>query len=67
MSFVEQTSRIDKLIRLIKNSNTGTAEELAKTLGVSRRTIFNDLENLKIMGYQIIFCQTTRNYFLKKD
>jgi predicted DNA-binding transcriptional regulator YafY len=67
MSYIEQATRIDKLIRLIKNCNTGTAEELAKTLGVSRRTIFNDLENLKIMGYQIIFCQTSRNYFFKKD
>jgi len=67
MSFVEQTFRIDKLIRLITNSNTGTAEELAKTLGVSRRTIFNDLENLKILGYQVNFCQISRNYFFKKD
>ena len=67
MSYIEQATRIDKLIRLITNSKTGTAEELAKTLGVSRRTIFNDLENLKILGYQINFCQTSRNYFLKKD
>ena len=67
MGFVEQVTRIEKLIRLIKNSNTGTAEELAKTLGVSRRTIFNNLENLKLMGHQIIFCQTSRNYFFKKD
>ena len=67
MSYIEQATRIDKLIRLITNSKTGTAEELAKTLGVSRRTIFNDLENLKIMGYQIIYCQTSRNYFFKND
>jgi DeoR/GlpR family transcriptional regulator of sugar metabolism len=67
MSFVEQKTRIDKLIRLITNSDTGTAEELARTLGVSRRTIFNDLEVLKIMGYQVMFCQTSLNYFLKKE
>ena len=67
MNFEEQTARIERLIWFINNSNTGTAEELAKKLGVSRRTIFSDLEYLKGKGHQIIFCQTGKSYLFIKE
>jgi predicted DNA-binding transcriptional regulator YafY len=67
MSFEEQTARIERLISLITNSNTGTAEEIAKKLGVSRRTIFSDLEYLKGKGLKITFCPFEKSYlFIKK-
>jgi len=44
MSFEEQTSRIETLIWLINCNKTDTAQVLAKRPGVSRRTVFNDLE-----------------------
>lgn len=66
MSFEEQTARIERLIWLINSSNTGTAEELAKTLCVSRRTIFNDLEFLKGKGYHIIFCRIEKNFLFER-
>ena len=44
MSFEEQTLRIETLIWLIDCNNTGTAQVLVKRPGVSRRTVFNDLE-----------------------
>ena len=50
MSFEQQTARIERLIRLIDSSSTGTAEELAKEMGVSRRTIFYDFEFLRGKG-----------------
>lgn len=67
MSFEDQTARIERLIWLISNSNTGTADELAKKLGVSRRTIFSDLEFLKGKGHQIVFCQIRNCYRIKKN
>jgi len=66
MSFDEQTARIGKLITAINGNNTGTAIEMAEKLGVSRRTIFNDLEFLKGRGFQILFSQTMRSYFFEK-
>ena len=65
MSFEEQTSRIERLIWLINSNNTGTAEELAKRLGVSRRTVFNDLDFLKGKGYPIFFSHTTESYLFE--
>lgn len=66
MRIEEQAVRIERLIRLINYSDTGTAEELAKKLCVSRRTIFNDLEFMKRKGYQIVFCRVGNSYQFEK-
>ena len=62
MSFEEQTLRIETLIWLINCNNTGTAQVLAKRLGVSRRTIFHDLDFLKGKGYTITYSHTADSY-----
>ncbi len=65
MSYEEQTARIERLFLLIDRTNTGTAKELAKKLGVSRRTIFNDLDFLKGRGCQILYNHTSGNYLFE--
>lgn len=65
MSFEEQTARIENLISLIGSTNSGTADELAEKLGVSRRTIFKDLEYLRGRGLQIVFCPTDKRFNLE--
>lgn len=66
MSFEEQTARIEYLISLIENFNTGKAENLAMKLGVSRRTVFSDLEFLKGKGYVIVYNRTVGSYLFEK-
>lgn len=66
MSFEEQTARLERLICLINYSNTGKAEKLAKKLGVSRRTIFNDLDFLKARGFAIVYCHAAKSYVIEK-
>lgn len=66
MSFEEQTARLERLICLINYSYTGKAEKIARKLGVSRRTIFNDLEFLKAKGYAIVYSHIARSYVLEK-
>jgi len=66
MSFEQQTARIERLIDLMERSHTGTADELAKTLCVSRRTVFNDFELLKGRGYTIYFCYVDVSYRCEK-
>lgn len=65
MSFEEQTLRIETLIWLIDCNNTGTAKVLAKRLGVSRRTVFNDLDFLKGKGYTISYSYTASSYLFE--
>jgi len=67
MSFEQQTARIERLIRLIDSSSTGTAEELAKEMGVSRRTIFYDFEFLRGKGLPIFFCYVSVSYRFEKN
>jgi len=43
-SYCDKIKRVDVFIR---NKDTGIAEEFAEKIGVSRRTIFNDMEYLK--------------------
>jgi len=44
MSLLNDVSKLKKLDRLIRHGTTGSPDELAKTMGVSRATIF------RIMG-----------------
>ena len=67
MSFEEQTLRIERLILLINCTKTGSAKELSIKLGVSRRTIFNDIEFLKGKGYSISFCHVENSYRFEKS
>ena len=62
MSFEDQTTRIETLIWLINSNKTGTAQVLARTLGVSRRTVFNDIDFLKGKGYPIFYCHSADSY-----
>lgn len=66
MRIEEQAVRIERLIRLINYSDTGTAGELAKKLCVTRRTILHDLEFMKEKGYQIVFCREGNSYQFEK-
>ena len=67
MSFEQQIARIERLKCLIDCAKTGTAEELAKKLCVSRRTIFYDLEFLRGKGHQIFFCYVSVSYRFEKN
>jgi len=67
MSFEQQTARIERLVGLIDCAKTGTAEELAKKMGVSRRTIFYDFEFLRGKGLPIFFCYVSVSYRFEKN
>ena len=63
MSYADFLAKLEKLECQIKNENTGTAEELAEKLCVSRRTFFNYIELLKDRGYKVKFCRYRKTYF----
>jgi len=49
----EEINRLQQIDRLIRLNNTGNAEEFAKKLNLSRRQVYNIIENLKDMGLEI--------------
>ena len=65
MSYIEFAKRIKCLIRLIEGGNTGTAEELATRLGVSRRTIFSYIAHIEDDGYVVAYCRQRKTFYFK--
>jgi proteasome accessory factor B len=54
--------RLLRLVQLLQSDEAKTASELARLVGVSRRTIFRDLELLTQAGIRYEFDHATRRY-----
>jgi biotin operon repressor len=54
---------IERADRLIHLKATGTAEEFANKLGISRETLFRLLKYLRSTGYNIKYCKYRRAYY----
>jgi predicted DNA-binding transcriptional regulator YafY len=66
MSFHKLTT-LSYLHYLIKNKRTGTPQQLAEKLGVSKRTTYNYIGTLKNMGAPILFCYLSNSYCYLTD
>jgi len=62
MKLMEQLKRLDRLSRLIRRKATGTPDELASRMGVSRNTVFNMIKELENLGAEIEYCKKRRSY-----
>lgn len=60
-------ARIRRIDTLIREGKTGTPAELARTIGVSERTIYQYIKQMKQAGAPIAFNQLTRNYYYRED
>jgi predicted DNA-binding transcriptional regulator YafY len=58
--FQNLIGRADQLIRL---KATGTADEFAVKLGISRATLFRLLEYLRSTGASVKFCKYRKAYY----
>ncbi len=63
MTFLERLQTLDRLHNLIRLKATGSPQQLAKRLQVSKRTIFNLLEDLRIFGADIAYCKYAHSYY----
>ena len=63
MAYDEYCRRMESLQHYIKRECTGNVDEFAGKLGVSRRTLFNYLEELRDKGNVIKFCHYRKTYY----
>jgi len=63
MKAFEQLERLTRLSRLIKQEKTGTPEEFASCLHISRRRLFEHLDELRTMGVQIDYSKQRGTYY----
>jgi len=65
-----KVSRIHRLLRLITLLQSGksyTTRDLAKEINVSRRTLFRDMNLLKLAGIPIYYNSTGKQYSIQRD
>jgi predicted DNA-binding transcriptional regulator YafY len=63
MSYDDYRLRMEKLQHLIKMECTGNVDELSDKLGISRRTLLNDVATLRDNGSVIKFCRYRKTYY----
>ena len=61
---LQRLERIDHLIRI---KGTGTAAELGDRLGLSRATVYEYLNLMKLFGAPIKFCKFRQSYYYNED
>jgi predicted DNA-binding transcriptional regulator YafY len=59
IKYIERLERIDQFIR---QQRTGTAYEFAEKMGISRRQLYNLLDELKDLGLPVMYSRSTRTF-----
>lgn len=63
----ESFKRMERIDQLIRIKGTGTAEQLAEKLGISRRSVYNLLSEMKDRGAPIKFDQFRGSYYYDEE
>lgn len=65
MNFIKQIERLQLLNKLIQEQNTGTPEELANRLNLSRRQLYNYIEELKDIGLEVCYSRRYTSFYFE--
>jgi predicted DNA-binding transcriptional regulator YafY len=63
MKHLKYIERYERMQNLICAEKTGNAEEFAAKIGLSRRMLFNYLDDLRDMGLIIDYCRKRKTYY----
>lgn len=63
MNTIRQIEKIERLHKLIESNQSGDAKELSETLGLSRRTIYYYLQELREFGAIISYDEIKKTYY----
>ena len=67
MRFFEKIKVIERIDQLIKMKATGSARDLANKTNLSKSTIYDILEIMKMMGAEIEYCTSRKSYFYVEE
>lgn len=65
MNYIKQIERLQLLNKLIIQKNTGSPLELAERLRLSKRQVYNLIDELKDLGAPIFYCKRLKSYCYK--
>ncbi len=63
MKSFEQLERIQRIIKLIKHERTGTPAEFADHLFISKRRLYEHLDEIRAMGAQVAYSKQRNTYY----
>ena len=66
MNFIKQIERLQLINKLILQKKTGTPNELAERLGVSRRHIYNYIELMQCWGAPIKYSKLMKTFYYEE-
>lgn len=67
MTLFQQIDRMKYIHRLISKERTGDPEHFAGKLTLSKRQLFNILEEMRILGLDIRYSKTRETYYYNGD
>jgi predicted DNA-binding transcriptional regulator YafY len=62
MSLIDRIERLQRIDNLIRHKATGSPKELAERLEISESTLYEDMNDLRTMGAEIIYCRYYMSY-----
>ena len=63
MELRNEIHRLNRLHQLIKMCNTGSPDELAQKLHISKRHLYNVLDNLRALGAKIDYSRSDSTFY----
>ena len=63
MKLFEYLDRISRMHRMVSSRRTGTPEEFADSLGVSRTSLYEMIDELRSRGAPILYSKSSRTFF----
>lgn len=67
MSLLKSIDRLKRIDSMIRRQATGTSDEFARKLGISRSMLMENLREMKELGAEICFCPHRRSYFYANE
>lgn len=67
MKHLKYLERYQRMQKLIIDEKTGTSVEFASRIGISRRMLFNYLDDLRDMGLEIEYCRKRNTYYSQSN
>jgi predicted DNA-binding transcriptional regulator YafY len=67
MALFKYASRLQLMNELIQKGSTGNTELFAQKLGISRRQLLYDIQDLKVLGVKIDFDRVRETYCYRNE
>ena len=65
MSIISNLDKLKLINSEIKNERTGTPDEFAKKLHISRSMLYNYMEEIKTLGAKLIYSRSNNTFYYK--